>query len=453
MSSTLDDRPSDSGVIESDATGSFSRAGGHAAVHEHATAKVRRRRVVQSDETGNLDRTAIEDMEWDEALRDNPRWRADVWDNPRGLYKYQSEVLRRDRRWIGYVLWFVSLLVVAAVIVGGLVGFWVIRQVNPPGTPAAPVSFTVTDTDTLVTVSHRLKDQNIITHAGVFEWYVGRKGGLKLTPGYYQIKPHDTMGNVLSRLRTPPEQTYTKVTFPEGFTLADMGKRLNSRVPKLSADSFFAVTTNGTVSSQLAPGTTNLEGLLFPDTYQVSNSETEAAVAKRMAAQMERVGRQVNIQDAQAKFGLTPYQLLTVASIIEKEAKSAADRPLIARVIYNRLAAGIPLQIDATLLYNQPVGSKIGPLRDVDTPYNTYMHTGLPPTPIANPGKASIVAAMNPADNPNPSAEICKGLPKGQACQYMFYVLHDKTNHIFAVTQAQQDANVAYAQANGLLTN
>lgn len=441
MSSTLDDRLSGD-------------TGARAQPHEHTTAQVKRRRLVQSDETGNLDRTAIEDMEWDGPLRDSPRWRADVWDNPRVLHKYHSEVLRRDRRWIGYILWFVSFLVVATVIVGGLVGFWVIRQVNPPGTAAAPVSFTVTDTDTLVTVSHRLKDQNIITHAGVFEWYVGRKGGLKLTPGYYQIKPHDTMGNVLGRLRTPPEQTYTKVTFPEGFTLADMSKRLNTKVPKLSADSFLSVTTNGTVTSELLPpGVTNLEGLLFPDTYQISNSETEAAVAKRMAAQMERVGRQVNIQDAQPKFGLTPYQLLIVASIIEKEAKSAADRPLIARVIYNRLAAGVPLQIDATLLYNEPTGSKIGPLRDVDTPYNTYMHVGLPPTPIANPGKASIVAAMTPADNPKATAEICKGLRKNTTCQYMFYVLHDKTNHIFAVTQAQQDANVAYAQANGLLTN
>jgi UPF0755 protein len=422
------------------------------------TPRLSRRRAkiarLSTDETGDLKRSAVEDMEWDRPLRDSPRWRTDVWDNPRILRKHHSDVLRRDRRWIGYILWFCAFLVVAGLIVGGLVGNWVIRQVNPPGAPGAPVSFTVNDTDTLTTVSHRLKDQNIITHAGVFQWYVARKGGLKLTPGYYQIKPHDTMGNVLSRLRTSPEQTFTKVTFPEGLTLQDMSKRLVAKVPRLSADSFLSVTANGTVSSSLLPaGVTNLEGLLFPDTYQISNGESEAQVAKRMVAQMERVGRQVGIEKAPAKFLLTPYQVLIVASIIEKEAKTAVDRPLIARVIYNRLAAGIPLQIDATLLYNQDPKSKIAPLKAIDTPYNGYLHAGLPPTPISNPGKASIVAAMNPADNPNPTDDICKNLPKNTPCEYRFYVLHDRSSHVFAVTQQQQDFNVAYAAAHGLLTN
>jgi UPF0755 protein len=138
--------------------------------------------------------------------------------------------------------------------------------------------------------------------------------------------------------------------------------------------------------------------------------------------------------------------------MIEEEAKIAEDRPKIARVIYNRLALGMPLQVDATLLYNQNRDRPISELQDIDTPYNTYLHTGLPPTPISNPGRASIEAALNPAPNPSVGDPICQDLPDDVPCEYLYYVIaNEEGGHVFAATAEQHEANVAAARAAGLL--
>jgi UPF0755 protein len=200
---------------------------------------------------------------------------------------------------------------------------------------------------------------------------------------------------------------------------------------------------------------TSLEGLLFPDTYEVSNSENEGQVVERMVALMERVGRQEDLEARAAEFGYTPYQILIIASMIEREAKVPEDRAKIARVIYNRLGpfSQYPqLQIDATLRYGQDPELSIAELRQIDSPYNTYMHAGLPPTPIANPGRASIHAALNPAPNPPPGDPICRELPDPTNCPLYFYVLADaEGRHAFAATLEQHEANVAAARAAGLL--
>jgi len=142
--------------------------------------------------------------------------------------------------------------------------------------------------------------------------------------------------------------------------------------------------------------------------------------------------------------------------MIEREAKTEEDRPMIARVIYNRLAINLELGIDATLIYNVPreqyeVEGAIDALRSVDTPWNTYMHIGLPATPIANPGRASIEAALHPAPNPSPGGSECAGLPADQ-CRWLYYVVKDEQgNHAFAVTAEQHQVNVDAAAAAGLL--
>jgi UPF0755 protein len=144
--------------------------------------------------------------------------------------------------------------------------------------------------------------------------------------------------------------------------------------------------------------------------------------------------------------------VLIVASMIEREAKVEEDRPKIARVILNRLRADMPLQIDATLLYGQPAGASPTALSEIDTPYNTYMHTGLPPTPIANPGRASIQAAVNPAPDPSQGDPICAALPVPTDCHYLFYVVADEEGrHAFAATLEQHEINVQHARDLGLL--
>ena len=378
-------------------------------------------------------------------------WTADPWDRVEAAGTVERlRVQTRSVKWAAYT---VLVLVVALILAAGIAGWWYVRQVNPAGEPGAAESFTVNDNDTLQTISERLEAQGLIVDAGLFRWYVERHGGLEITPGYYAIETSDHMGNVLARLRTPPSQTYTKVTFPEGFTVREIAARLGEEIVPMRARRFRMAANDPDVVSKYRPaGITSLEGLLFPDTYQVSNGESEAQVVERMVGLMERVASQEDIEIKGAALGQTPYQILTIASIIEEEAKVSEDRAKIARVIYNRLALGMPLQIDATLLYGQNRDRPISELQNIDTPYNTYLHTGLPPTPISNPGRASIEAALNPAPNPSVGDPICQDLPDDTACEYLYYVLADEEGgHVFAATEEQHAANVAEARAKGLL--
>lgn len=403
-------------------------------------------------------RSDIDDIDDLDAL-DTYDWHDDPWDNSLGV----SEVERvrtqtRTAKWIGYG----ALLLFNLVIIGGGVyGWWYIRQANAPGAVGAPVEFVVPpEGETLRSLSERLEDEGFVENAAFFRDYVGDHDGLLITPGLYRIPTGDHVGNVLSILRTPPGETFESVTFPEGFTLQQMAARLANALPNFNAEAFIAAANDTTIPANFRPaGVTSLEGLLFPATYRVYNADTERQVIIRMAAQMETVAG-VQEEIAAGPTGVaanyTPYEILTIASMIEREAKTEDDRPMIARVIYNRLAIGMKLEIDATLIYNVPreqyeVEGAIDALRAVDTPWNTYIRAGLPVTPIANPGRASIEAALHPAPNPSPGGSECTGLPADQ-CRLLYYVIKDEQgNHAFAVTAEQHQANVDAAAAAGLL--
>jgi UPF0755 protein len=386
-------------------------------------------------------------------------WESDPWDDPAVLYEFEGEAPQRGH-WPAKVLGYGFFLVlVAFLLTAGAVGLWVVKQVNP-GNPGAARNFTVNPGDTPEAIAHRLKDQGIITNERVFVEYTSRQGGLKVEPGYYTVRPHDTMGNIMGALNTSPAETFTKVTFPEGYIVAQMAARLAEKVPQLSADSFLqAAMVDGKVQSPYQPaGSTNLEGLLFPDTYQVAGNETVEQVVRVLEQQMERVAGRENIDDEARRSSLvdgrtlTQYEVLTVASMIEKEAKVATDRPLIARVIYNRLRLDMPLQVDATLRYGQDPATPFDALKQLDTPYNSYLHNGLPPTPIASPSRASINAALNPAPNPDPATNCKNQDTKKEPCLWLYYVLADKDGrHAFATNAADHDRNVDAARRAGLL--
>lgn len=384
---------------------------------------------------------------------DDRTWHKDPWDDPDITGALVVERPRRQRRPFKWVVWLLCYLAMAGVVVVGVAGLWYSQQVNPKGDPGAPITFTVNADDTLETVSERLQEEGLVESAKVFRWYVERHDGLVLIPGYFRLRPDDHMGNIMRILRTPPSETYTKVTFPEGYTIDRMGRRLEEKVPRLSAAELVAAATDGEIRSDWLPdGVDSLEGLLFPDTYQVSNGESAGQLVGRMVSLMERVARQENIEERAPEIGLTPYQVLVVASLIEREARVPEDRAKIARAIYNRLFLGMPLQIDATLLYQQDPDRPFDELKAIDTPYNTYLYTGLPPTPIANPGRASIQAALNPVANPSLGDPLCKGLARETPCLYLYYVLTDEDGrHVFAATLEQHEANVQAARDKGLL--
>ncbi len=379
-------------------------------------------------------------------------WVLDEWDEVGEVPAV--EPLRQQTRIVKWVVWVAFVLVAVTITVAGYVGWWYLGQTRPDAEPGDPVAFTVLETDTLDSLTTRLVDDGFVADESVFKWYVERKGGLELTPGFYQLPTGAHMGDVLARLRTPPGQTYFRVTFPEGFTIEQMAERLDESSERLDAEAFLAAARSPLVPARFrGPGEASLEGLLFPDTYQVSNADNEAQVVERMVGIMERVADQEDLEQKAAELGRTPYEILTIASMIEKEAKLDEDRAKISRVIYNRLFIGMNLQIDATLLYGQPPGSSQTELSRIPGPYNTYLNAGLPPTPIANPGRASIRAALNPAPNPPPGDPVCQVLPDPtQNCVYLFYVLaNEEGGHVFAVTAEQHEANVSAARAAGLL--
>lgn len=351
----------------------------------------------------------------------------------------------------------VSVLALVAVIYGGY-QFWYLRQVNPSGDPAAAEIFTITETDDLLTVSKRLEQEGFIVNDSVFRSYVSSKGGFEIAAGFYTLKPLDHVGNILRILKTPPNETLTKITFPEGFTLAQMAQRLGEEVKSVNESDFLLKT--GDTSAEISAvrsvyqpeSVTTLEGLLFPDTYLINGDQTATQVAQQMLKLMERVGRQEGLDDSMNAVGLSPYQVLTIASIIEREAKVPEDRAKISRVIYNRLSLGMPLEIDATLFYKQNTDLPFLELKAIDSPYNTYLYTGLPPTPISNPGRAAINAALNPAPNPSSGDPICREITDGSPCSYLYYVLSDKDGrHVFAASLAQHQINVQAAIIAGVL--
>ena len=393
--------------------------------------------------------TLVDEPDYDRRRSD---WELDEWDEV--AEAAAVEPVRTQTRLVKWAVWTAFLLVVVLILVAGYLGWWYLGKVRPDGEAGPPREFTVTNVDTMVSVSERLQDEGFVVDAEVFRWYVGQQGGLDLTPGFYQLPTNDHMGNVLSRLRTPPDQTYLRVTFPEGFTVEQMGERLAEESPRLDAAAFVAAARSPDVPSLLRPpGVTTMEGLLFPDTYQVSNADNEAQVVLRMAGLMERVAEQEDLVARAEAIQMRPYDILIIASMIEKEAKLDVDRPKIARVIYNRLFIGMNLQIDATLYYEGDRDTPFPVLRQTPGPYNTYLNAGLPPTPIANPGRASIQAALDPAPNPPPGDPICQGLEDPtQGCLYLYYVLaNDEGGHAFAATVEQHEANIRAARDAGVL--
>lgn len=380
-------------------------------------------------------------------------WHADPWDDVSVVPETATEELRPGFDYLRGPVRMVVTMVVATVLLLGAAGWWTIHQLNPSGAPGAPVNFTINDGDTMSSVASRLDADGIIANATLFRWYASTKGNITLVPGYYALKPGDNAGNIIEALSTPPAQTFVSVTFPEGMTIAQMGERLSSKLTFMSQADFVAAATDGSIVSDLLPkGVTSLEGLLFPDTYQVSGDGSEARVVSTMAGMMQRVARQVDLKSGAKIRGFSQYEILIIASLIEREAKVPEDRAKIAQVIYNRLAEKMKLEIDASVKYGLDPAMTWTEMKATDHPYNTYIYPGLPPTPIANPGRASIQAALAPSGPPPKTDEACVGLPAGEKCRYLYYVLADKTGrHVFATTYEQHLANIEKSRAAGVL--
>lgn len=336
----------------------------------------------------------------------------------------RSRASSRRRRVVTVVL----AIVVALALVAGAVGVWAQRQINP-GNRGAEVAVTIPKGSSTARIASILDAEGVITNARLFRLYVKVKGEGPFQAGSYILHKNESFDDVLAVLGKGAKAESDRITIPEGLTLVQIAERVG-RLPGRSADTFLQIARSGEITSPyLPPGSTNLEGVLFPSTYELKQSDDERAILQRMVNGFNVVAQQVGLDQSQAKVGLTPYQVVIVASMIEREARIADERGMVARVVYNRLAKGIKLGIDATIRYG--VNRPTQPLRvsdlEKDTPYNTRIHAGLPPTPIANPGEATLQAALNPTPGP-----------------WIFYVLKDAAgHHTFATTDAEFSRAVA----------
>lgn len=331
---------------------------------------------------------------------------------------------------------FWALIGVGAVSIVVIVGFfvWFLRQVDPPGPEGDAVTIEIPDDISRDELATLLADNDVIASAGAFSIYSRVRGYGALPAGEYTFNENSNMNDVITSLRGGPAIVEFKVTIPEGFTISQIAARVGEEIPTISEDDFLQAVASGTVRSRyMPPDAASMEGFLFPDTYVVGEETTAEGLLTRMVERFDEVGTAVGIANVP---GTTPYEVVTVASMIEEEAKIADERPKISRVIYNRLNQGIPLGIDATLLYTKSDDRTLTEAElEADSPYNTRTNQGLTPTPISNPGQAALTAAAHPADG-----------------EWLYYVIADADGrHSFSVSYEEFLADKAAAQDKGLL--
>jgi len=262
-----------------------------------------------------------------------------------------------------------------------------------------------------------------------------------IQPGIYTLRSHMSAAGALTLMLDPASRRVLSVSLPEGTTERDTVAKLAGilGVPKAEVQAAADDIANlGLPAAYSLPGggpITSAEGFLFPATYNFDPGSSPADALQVMIAAFTRADRDAQFSVGAKALHTSPYQALIVASIIEREAKFADDRAKVGRVIYNRLAAGDPLQIDASSFYGA-VKAGLDPAKQdyakVNSPYNLYTHKGLPPTPISNPGSAAMSAAIHPAPG-----------------NWIYYVNRDAAGHLYFTASDTDFAKaVARCRAN-----
>lgn len=342
----------------------------------------------------------------------------------------RSVVRRRGWLALGAIVFVIAVLAVGAY-----------RSWMPPTADGTAQDVLLRPGESTRALAADLKQRGLIHSPLLFRVYLAWSGlGPRLEAGHYRFNRGETTAFIAQHMAAGDVVVNTvRVTIPEGFTVLQIADRL-ATAGICSQAAFLNAAQHDQVPQPMASWVPadarvkyRLEGYLFPDTYGFEKGETAHQVLQEMLHDfLAHVDGPV--QTAMAQKHLTMLQVITVASLIEREAKVAAERPVISSVIYNRLRIGMPLQMDASIQYilghqnivtNQDL--------QVDDPYNTYLHPGLPPGPIANPGLASIQAAIQPART-----------------QYLYYVVkNDRSGtDYFSSTYAQFLRDKSTSEAN-----
>ncbi|MGH8901227.1 MAG: endolytic transglycosylase MltG [Egibacteraceae bacterium] len=333
----------------------------------------------------------------------------------------------------------VVLLVLAVLLGGGL--FWLLSSsASPRAAQGDPVTIAISKGTGLAGIAHMLEREGVIRSALAFQVVAGLDGrGSRIQAGTYRLERGIGMSAILDQLAAgPPAPPTFTVTIPEGLTVEQTFQRIAAArgspftVAELRAAVADVALPGWAPVTSLPEGAEPLEGLLFPNTYEFRVAASAQDVIARLVHETDEMITSI----ATPSTGLGPYQILTLASLVEREARLADERPRISSVIHNRLRERKRLQVDATVLY--ALGEQKDRVLDtdleIDSPWNTYRRDGLPPTPISGVGEASIRAAAQPASE-----------------DFLYYVVEDpKTGrHRFSRTFAEHQHAIAEIRRAG----
>lgn len=276
----------------------------------------------------------------------------------------------------------------------------------------------------------KLSEQGAVPHEKVFSlWARLWRLDKKIHSGVYRFELPMAPASVMKRM-IPGLGPFHRVTVPEGLNVREIAALLEEAKVG-DREKFAAAAGSPELLAQVGLADRGVEGYLFPDTYFFPEGMTETEV---LAAMVEQFHSNVDPLLAQAKPQLSPHEVVTLASMIEKETGNAAERPLVSAVFYNRLKIGLPLQSDPTAVYGLDSAPKIITHKDLKnpSPYNTYRIKGLPPGPICNPGLPALKAALAPA-----------------AVPYLYFVSKNDGSHLFSVELAEHNVGVKTYQGGG----
>ncbi len=302
--------------------------------------------------------------------------------------------------------------------------FWYCEVSLPPEKTPDGVQVNVSPGASLREIAYLLKSRKVIRSAFLFRFFVGMYGvSQRLKPGNYQFPGGESLEMVIQTLMKGREER-VRLTIPEGWTVPDIANAVE-RAGLCPAASFSEAVGSREILGKIFKGWGEIpsaEGLVFPETYSFSKGSPPHEIVETMLRftrdKVDRIAEQL------PAVSLTKYQACILASIVEREAKKAEDRPLVASVFHNRLRKGMKLESCATVQYSLPEHKERLLLEDlkIQSPFNTYINVGLPPTPISNFGEASLVAVASPA-----------------ASDFLFFVSDAAEGHRFSATLGEHE--------------
>ncbi len=318
---------------------------------------------------------------------------------------------------------------------------WFAGQLDPEGAPGQTIVVDIPTGSTTSDIGSTLAANGVIPNSTFFRYYAQWQDQGNFQAGEYTFQENMSADEAIVILQGGPKQIeYGQFRVIEGLWINEMLPRIANQVPGVTEAQLASALQAGQLQPRYRPeGSSSWEGLLFPSTYFIEEEITAVEVLEKMSDEFAKVTGELGYGAAEQRLGVSAYQAIIVASLVEAEAKTDADRPKIARVIYNRLTEQIPIGIDATFIFN--AGERGIPITQSmlasEEQFNSRLQLGLPPTPIGVPGRASLDAAMNPADG-----------------DWLYYVLADvQGNHFFTAEYSEFEAQKRLSDEAGLLDN